>query len=267
MTNYLEVAERAARAGGQILLDWQHRITAREKGPRDLVTEADVASQDEIRRILLGAFPAHDFLGEEDGPIVHPGGASPASGVRAPFRWIVDPLDGTANYVHGLQSFAVSIALENAGQLVAGTVYDPIMDECFSAVTGDGAWLNGKPLRTSRCDQLGQAMVAASFSPQVPRGSNEISRFVEVLHHCQSVRRLGSCALNLCYVAAGRLDAYWTTCVKSWDAAAGVLLVQEAGGVVSNLTGGPFDLENPEFVAAASPQLHRALVEVIRTAG
>lgn len=253
MPKYLEVAETAARAGAKILLAWQNRITAREKAPKDLVTEADVASQEEIRKILLGAFPDHDFVGEEDG--LEP------SQVRATsrFRWIVDPLDGTANYVHGLQSFAVSIALAEEGQIIAGLIYDPILDECYTAAVGEGAFCNGKPIRPSRCERLDQAMIAASFPPQVPRGSIEITRFIEVLHRCQSVRRLGSCALNLCYVACGRLDGYWTTCVKAWDAAAGILIVQEAGGLATDLDGGPFDLDRPEFIASASPTVHAEL--------
>lgn len=266
MTKFLEISQHAARAGGQILLDWQNRITAREKGPKDLVTEADLASQNEIRQILLDAFPDHDFLGEEDAPLSDAERRQRETH-RAEYRWIVDPLDGTANYVHGLQSFAVSIALERRGQVIAGVVYDPILDECYSAEKGAGAWLNGKRLQTSKCLELRKAMVAASFSPQVSRGSNEITRFIEVLHTCQSVRRLGSCALNLSYVAAGRLDAYWTTCVKSWDAAAGILLVEEAGGHVSNLAGDSFDLENPEFIASATSELGRELGQVIRSAG
>src|SRR5205085_179825 len=126
MSQFLNVAERAARAGGAILLEYQHRITSREKGPRDLVTEADLASQRRIREILLAEFPKHDFLGEEDDPQ-----APPASG--GDYRWVVDPLDGTLNYVHGLQAYAVSIALEHCGEIIAGAVFDPILNECYAA--------------------------------------------------------------------------------------------------------------------------------------
>lgn len=265
MNAYLEACEEAARAGGQILLDWQHRISAREKAPRDLVTEADIASQKEIRRILLGTFPEHDFLGEEDEPTTADG--RPRATALDAFCWIVDPLDGTANYVHGLQSFAVSIALRSSGRTVAGTVFDPILNECYSATAGAGSTRNRQPIRPSLCRRLDQAMVAASFSPNITRDSLEVTRFLDVLEQCQSIRRLGSCALNLCYVAAGRLDAYWTTSVKAWDAAAGILLVEEAGGVVSNLQGGPFDLDNPEFIAAATPELHAELLEILGSSG
>lgn len=257
MSSFLEICEKAARAGGKVLQDWRPRFTAREKSPRDLVTEADVASQEEIRRILLNSFPDHAFVGEEDA-------ASQSANIPADQpRWIVDPLDGTANYVHGMTGYSVSIALVHNGRLQVGTVYDPILDECYSAARGQGAWLNGKRLKPSACRTLDRAMIAASFSANVPRGSLEVTRFVEVLHVCQSVRRLGSCALNLCYVAAGRLDAYWTTAVKSWDAAAGILMVEEAGGTVTNVEGGPFVLERPEFAVSATPELNRSLVEVL----
>ena len=263
MNSYLEVCERAARAGGAVLLDWQPRITAREKSPRDLVTEADVASQKLIREIVWQAFPDHEFLGEEDLPGANTPPGRVAGDPPSAYRWIVDPLDGTANYVHGLNSFAVSIALEHAGRTIAGVVFDPVLGECYTAAAGEGAFLNGKPVRTSGCARLDQAMVAASFSSNVARGSPEVTRFIEVLHSTQTVRRLGSCALNLCYVASGRLDAYWTTSVKSWDVAAGMLVVAEAKGTISNLEGGPFDVDRPEFVVAATADLHRQLVEVL----
>jgi myo-inositol-1(or 4)-monophosphatase len=256
MPQYLPAAEQAARAGGEILLDFQHRITGREKGPRDLVTEADLASQRRIREILLAKFPDHDFLGEEDDPQ-----APPAAG--RDYRWIVDPLDGTLNYVHGMQAFAVSIALEHRGEIIAGAVFDPIMNECYTAAQGEGARLNGKPLKASACQTAGASLVAASFPPLVDRNSLEVVRFLAALEACQGVRRLGSAALNLAYVAAGRLDAYWATSVKIWDIAAGVLLVREAGGLVTHVTGRPLDLRNPELLAAASEPLNRELVGIL----
>jgi len=265
MVEFGEVCERAARAGGHVLLNYRSRFRVREKAPRDLVTDADLASQRAIRDIVLGMFPDHDFLGEEDDPTATRSGRAVAADGRP--RWIVDPLDGTANYVHGLQGFAVSIAVEQQGQLLAGTVFDPVSGECFTARVGQGAWLNGRPLAVSNCVDPGQAMVAASFSPDVTRDSVEIRRFVEILVACQSVRRLGSCALNLSYVAAGRLDAYWTTSVKTWDVAAGALLVAEAGGLTTNLDGGRLDLERPEFLSAGTAQLHADLLGILRSTG
>ncbi len=267
MDEFITICEQAARAGGAVLLDWQDRITAREKGPRDLVTEADVASQSEIQRILMAAFPDHAFLGEEDAAAeVTLVKTENSASTSSRFRWIVDPLDGTTNYVHGLPAYSVSVALQRDGELLVGTVFDPILDECYSASAGRGAFLNGRPLRTSPCSTVSQALVAASFSANVPRGSIEVTRFIEVLHSCQALRRLGSAALNLCYLAAGRLDAYWATSVKIWDVAAGILLVREAGGVVSDITGKPLNLADPALVAAATPELHEELLSVLARA-
>lgn len=262
MREFLSVCEQAARAGGAVLLDWQHRFTPREKGLRDLVTEADVASQKAIRDILLGHFPSHDFLGEEDASFP----AEAKTSGNSEFRWIVDPLDGTANYVHHMPAFAVTIALQRAGETILGIVFDPIANEFFHAVKGEGTWLGGRKIESSGCTSPEQAMVAVSFAPNVPRGSVEIARFVEALHSCQSVRRLGSAALNLAYLAAGRLDAYWATSVKIWDVAAGLLMVEEAGGSVSHISGGPLDLNNPEFLASASQPLHAEMLQIISRA-
>ncbi|MCO6454292.1 MAG: inositol monophosphatase [Pirellulaceae bacterium] len=258
MSEFLQVAEQAARAAGRVLRDLSGRVQIREKGPKDLVTEADLAAQRVIRDILLGAFPGHQFLGEEDlpetdGPRERPGD----------YCWVVDPLDGTTNYSHQLPQYSVSIALVRNDQVQVGLVYDPSLDEVFSAEAGRGAALNGVPIQTSRCQHLAAALVAASFSANVPRGSTEIARFVEVLHSAQALRRMGSAALNLCYLAAGRLDAYWATSVKSWDVAAGWLLVREAGGMVTGVDGGPFDWRQPHFAAASTPALHGELLEVL----
>ncbi|MEE3370874.1 MAG: inositol monophosphatase family protein [Planctomycetota bacterium] len=258
MSDFIKVCERAARAGGDVLLKWQQRIQAREKGPKDLVTQADIESQEVIQEILLKAFPDHGFLGEED-----PLGAVEGPPAEGEYCWVVDPLDGTANYVHGLQSFAVSIALRCGGDVIAGTVYDPIRDECYNAVRGEGAWLNGAAIAASGCRVLEQALVAVSFPASVPRGSEEIAGFIEVLHRSRAVRRLGSAALNLSYLAAGRLDGYWASSVKIWDVAAGVLLVQEAGGVVSGPGGGTFDLDAPKLATAATSELHAELISAL----
>ncbi len=254
----IEVATQAARAAGKLLVEMQPRVTAREKGPKDLVTEADLAAQEVIRDILLGEFPDHEFVGEEDGlpPIEpHSGGSK--------CRWIVDPLDGTTNYVHKLQTFAVSIAVECGGVMQAGVVFDPIMDECFTATAGGGAFLNGQPIQSSDCTELEKTLAAASFSTSLDPQSPEIARFVRMLLECRAVRRLGSAALNLCYVASGRLDAYWATSVKPWDVAAGVLIVQEAGGAVSHISGEPYAVTDPRFAAASTPDLHDAMIPVL----
>jgi myo-inositol-1(or 4)-monophosphatase len=251
----LSVAESAARAGGEVLLAWEGRVQAREKGPNDLVTEADLEAQDTIEAVIRGHFSNHDFLGEE-GNTTWPR--------QSEYRWIVDPLDGTTNFIHGLPQYAVSIGVEHKSQLVAGVIFDPKSNECFTAQRGGGAHLNGTAMRVSSCREIEEALLVASFSPQVSRDSMEIRRFIEVIVSCRAMRRLGSAALNLAYVAAGRLDGYWATSLKTWDVAAGALILREAGGTLSGVDGRPFDLEHPTIVATATETLHRQLLEVLR---
>ncbi len=262
MRQYLETCENAARAGGQVLLDWQGKIKAREKGPKDLVTEADLASQEVIQKTLLSVFPDHRFVGEED---EH--GEEDHESLQNGFCWICDPLDGTTNYVHQLPNFCVSIALRHDDQLLVGVVFDPVSNECFSAVSGEGAFLNGQSIRVSDCTEMPKALVAVSLPPQVKRDAPEVQKFLDVLISSQALRRLGSAALNLSYLAAGRLDGYWATDTKIWDVAAGVLLVREAGGEVSSSRGGPFRLGAPGLLAASTGELHQALTALVTSNG
>jgi myo-inositol-1(or 4)-monophosphatase len=255
--DYLTLCEQAARAGGQALLSWIGRFEVREKGPSDLVTQADCASQEAIRQVLLTAFPQHAFISEEEEGQLDP---------SAEYCWVVDPLDGTTNYVHQLPHYAVSVALLNRGRPIAGVVFDPVHDECFTAAKGRGAYVNGRPIHASRVRDLSQALVAASFSAKVEAGSLEIDQFLAALLACQSVRRTGSAALNLSYVAAGRLDAFWALSTKAWDVAAGVLLVEEAGGVVTRLDGDPLGLELPHPVASATRPLHAQFRNLLQNA-
>lgn len=257
MPDYLTICEAAARAGGRELMEWLGRINPQEKAPKDLVTEADLASQRKITNIVLEAFPDHAFLGEEDDQELI------SANQDAEYRWIVDPLDGTTNFVHQLPAFSVSVALECRGEVIVGVIYDPTSDECFSASLGDGAFLNGKPIRVSSCTSLHEALLVASFSASVQRDSAEIGRFLEVLVECQALRRLGSAALNLAYLACGRLDGYWATSVKIWDVAAGILLAREAGAVVRGIDGGELELARPRLVAAASSELLAELADAL----
>jgi myo-inositol-1(or 4)-monophosphatase len=269
MPDFLAVCEQAARAGGAVLLDWADRFSVREKGPSDLVTEADLASQEVVRGILLAAFPDHDFLSEEDpfppGAIAGQArdSARPAGQLPDRYRWIVDPLDGTTNYVHRIPEFAVSIGLERAGEVLVGCVFNPVDGECFKASRSGGAFLNGRRLAVSQATELSHALVAASFPPKVDPGSRVLRDFAEVIVACQSIRRTGSAALNLCYVAAGRFDAYWARETKIWDVAAGSLLIREAGGLITSLDGSPFRLDRPQFIAAATEPLHRQLRAIV----
>jgi len=262
MNDYISICEQAARAGGAVLMDWRGKFKVREKARADLVTEADLASQEAIRDLVLGAFPDHDFLGEEAFPEDISSTAADSQ-QKSSFRWIVDPLDGTTNYVHGLPGYSVSVALERDGEMIAGTIFDPISGECFTAEKGGGAFLAGERLATSHVESMAEALIASSFPPHVRRDDIDVTRFIDVLCECQAVRRLGSAALNLCHVAAGRLDAYWATSVKTWDVAAGLLIVREAGGLVTDLDGSPVDIANPRFAASATETLHAELLQLL----
>jgi len=252
----MDVCQMAAGKAGQLLKEHLGNVTPRHKGPGDLVTEADFAAQNAVREVVESHYPDHGFVGEE--------GAVLKAGLVPEFVWYVDPLDGTTNFVHGLRHFAVSIGIARRGELVCGVVYDPNAEELFSAIRGCGATLNGQPLRTSSVSGLADALVAVSLPVHAPRGHKAMEQVLDVIGVCQGVRRLGSAALNLCYVAAGRFDAYWDTKTQIWDVAAGVLMVREAGGTVSGLDGGPFDLARPAAVAAANAELHGELMQVLQ---
>ena len=256
MSRYLTLCERAARTGGRQLQDWVGRIEAKEKGPSDLVTQADLASQAAIRELVMAEFPDHGFVAEE----------SAAEATEAKFCWYVDPLDGTTNYVHQFPHYATSIGLARNGQVIAAAIYDPVHDECFLAERGQGAWLNGNPLKTSSVTELRAALLAANFPAQVRVDAAEVLEFLAALQACQSVRRTGSAALNLAYVAAGRLDGFWAHSTYAWDVAAGILLVEEAGGQVSDLQNQRLDLARPHPVATANDELHPKVLALLRQA-
>lgn len=248
------LAVEAAGAGGRTLLAWRDKFTTREKGPADLVTDADLASQRAVRELLLSVRPDDAFVGEESSA----GDVELAAGRVC---WVVDPLDGTTNYVHGFPMYATSVAATLDGALLAGAVYDPLRDEMFSAALGDGATLNDQPLRVTEATELGESLVAVSLPPRVEPNSPDLARFISVVEKCRAVRRSGSAALNLAYVAAGRLDAHWAHTIHAWDAAAGVLLCLEAGAHVTNCSGGPFELWPADYLVASTPELHTALLE------
>jgi len=248
----LEVALEAARRAGGVLRDGfgaRHRIEY--KGEVDLVTETDGRAEEVIREVLLGAFPTYGVLGEEGGE---------TSG-EEDARWIVDPIDGTTNFAHGFPMFAVSIALEKAGEVVLGVVHDPINEETFVAERGKGARLNGAGIGVSEAEELVRALVVTGFPydrEEVPAAVDLFGRFAT---RAQDMRRLGSAALDLCYVAAGRLDAYYERGIHAWDVAAAGLILEEAGGTTTDYQGHPFELEGGEMVASNGP-LHPAMIEL-----
>ncbi|MCC6493532.1 MAG: inositol monophosphatase [Pirellulales bacterium] len=250
----LKVCEEAARAGAEELLSWRGRFQWRQKAPRDVVTDADLASEQAIRQVVAARFPDHGILAEE---APHP------DQLQRPYCWIADPLDGTANYAHRLPCYAVSIAVAHQGKLLAGVVLDPERDECFSAHVGDGARLDGELLSPSGIETMDEALAAISFPAQLQEDSADLQAFLRAAFCCQAIRRTGSAALNLAYVACGRLDAHWAHEIHVWDAAAGILLIQQAGGVATGANGRPFDLTKPDYLTAATPALHRALLPLV----
>ena len=255
---YLKAAVEAASLAGEVLRNFRSKFSTREKAPRDLVTDADVAAQQTIERYFHNKFPDHAFLGEESTPAIRQ--AALESGK---LLWVVDPLDGTANYVHGLSMYAVSIALVRGADVQVGVVHDPVSGDMFTA-TKDGPALNqGQPIKSSSCVALNYAMVAASFPAGVQRTDPEVEQFLRVLVRSQSVRRLGSAALNLCYVAQGCLDAYWASNVQAWDVAAGILIAQRAGAQCKDVSGQAFNLWQPKPLVCSTAALEAELLECI----
>jgi myo-inositol-1(or 4)-monophosphatase len=249
-------AVEAVLAAGKIQLDHVGTdFQIRKKGKIDLVTEVDVACERMFRALIAERFPDHQVVAEELG------GNEP---VRASHCWIFDPLDGTNNYAHGLPIFCSSLALEVNGEVVVGAVYDPSRKELFTATRGGGAFLNGSPLGVSNLDTLIDALLVTGFSYGVhERRKSLVDLFEAFLGEAQAVRRLGSAALDLCYVAAGRFEGFWEQHLKPWDTAAGALLVQEAGGRVTGLDGDPFDIRHGHLVAS-NGAVHEAMLAVIR---
>jgi myo-inositol-1(or 4)-monophosphatase len=257
LLTYLETAKEAAGRAAAVLEDWRPRFQVREKARFDLVTDADLESQRTIRELIHQRFPDHAFLGEEDT------GSERRPPPDAPPTWIVDPIDGTTNYVHDCPLYCISIGLQVAGELVVGVVHDPTRPEMFWAAKGHGAWLNDRRLQTSRVDRLDAALLSTGFPPDL-RGQEHILewwRYFSLRTH--SLRRTGTTALNLAYVACGRFDGYWAFDNHVWDVAAGAVLVREAGGMISNVDGTPYDPYTPDAVATNGP-LHPVMLECFK---
>ena len=248
-----EVAERAAREAGDYLLSAFGRVSAREKAPGDLVTDADLESQRRIAATLAEAFPDHTLMAEEDG--VEPDPARP-------FRWIVDPLDGTINFAHGVPFWCVSIALEHLGELVVGVVRQPILGETFSAARGQGATRNGEAMHVSGASSLRDSLIVCGMPTDFAgQADEEMALFARFSAGTHSVRRTGNSAWNLAMTAAGAFEVCYSTRLLPWDMAAGVVLVREAGGTVTNLDGSPHDLYSNQ-VLATNGLVHRPATQI-----
>jgi myo-inositol-1(or 4)-monophosphatase len=215
-------------------------FTVSKKGAIDLVTEVDIACERMCREVIADHFPDHTVIGEE---LV-------SDERSASHRWVFDPIDGTTNYAHGLPVYCASLALEIDGVAEVGAIFDPSRQELFTAERALGAFRNGQPLRVSETGSVGDALLATGFPYDVrARGPELIHLFGRFLERARAVRRLGSAALDLCYVAAGRFDGFWEEHLKHWDVAAGVLIVREAGGTVTGMDGAPLDLSAPHLIA------------------
>ncbi len=259
MAPTLSDLQRLARQAGEILrvgYEQEHQVDY--KGTIDLVTEIDRQSEEFVLAEIQRLFPGHQIVSEEIGLV--PG--------RAGDQWFVDPLDGTVNYAHGIPFFSVSIAYANEGVITLGAVYDPMRDELFSAEHGQGASLNGRKLRVSQVTELQRSLLVTGFPYDAwTTQHNNLDYFGRFAKMSQGVRRLGSAALDLSYVAAGRLEGYWELSIKPWDVAAGGLIAAEAGATVTNLVGQPDYLIPPCSLLAAPPSLHAKMKVVLDEKG
>ncbi|MEW6439762.1 MAG: inositol monophosphatase family protein [bacterium] len=250
----LELAVEAAREAAGIQMEALGKPhTIGFKGETDLVTEVDRACESAIVRKIRSAFPDHGFLLEE----------SRSAPADSPFLWIVDPLDGTTNYAHGFPHFCTSIALRHKGLTVAGVVLDPVRNELFTAVRGGGALLNGEAIRVSREGRLIRCLLATGFPKNIREARDaNLRRFSRLIRQARSVRRSGSAALDLCYVAAGRIDGYWVLELAPWDAAAGLLVVSEAGGRATSFSGSSA-ASGRKGVVASNGRIHAQLLRLL----
>ncbi len=271
--NIAQIGRQAALAAGAVIrLNYEqpHEITM--KGAIDPVTETDYQCQDLIMDIIHRAFPDHGFLAEErvgeggqSSSAAAPGCSGPAWEADPPSacRWIIDPLDGTVNFAHGCPAFCVSIALEADGILEYGVIYDPMRDELFEGVRGGGATRNGRPIRVSATDRLDRALIATGFPydirERVPETMARLGRIVAV---SQGLRRGGSAALDMCYVACGRFDGYFEENLKPWDTAAGLVILTEAGGRITTFDGSDYDIYSPN-IATSNGVLHQKMLEYL----
>jgi len=252
----LNFATDIAREAGNLLVQKLGTAKVTTKGEINLVTEADIAAENLIIDRIRSYHPQHGILAEESGEAV-------LKGKPSEWKWIIDPLDGTSNYAHGYPCFCVSIALERAGQLEVGVVYDPMRDEMFAAERGRGATLNDRKIRVSSVEELSGAMLCTGFPYNVRERSDFARDFTNFTMNAQAVRRDGSAALDLAYVACGRFDGFWEDGLSPWDIAAGALLILEARGRVTNFNDQPLDIYN-EQVLASNGLIHDAMMHVLR---
>ena len=261
---FLATAVEAALAAGRVQrAHFRTTIDIQKKGAIDLVTEIDLRVEREFRALIAERFPDHAVLGEEGIEIGNQFDELIPDFNSGRYRWIIDPIDGTTNYAHGLAIFCVSIALEIDGRTDLGVIYDPMADELFTAERGAGARLNGELMHVTPCAEIGDALLCTGFPYSVrEKPGHLIAGFAEFMRVSQAVRRLGSAALDLCYVAAGRFDGFYEESLKAWDVAAGALIVEEAGGCVSGTSGEPFS-PHAGHIVASNGHLHAEMLSTL----
>ena len=254
---YLEAAiEAATMAGREIMAVQSGERTVEYKGDIDLVTEMDIRAEEIIKDFLSSSFPHIGILAEESG----------LSGSVSGMRWIIDPIDGTTGYSHGIPHFGVSIALEQEGILEVGVVFNPPLKECFSAIRGKGAYLNGKAIGVSEERDLKRSLLATGFPyDRQTSPDNNVAQFNAFLMKAQGIRRFGSAALDLCYTAAGRFDGYWEMKLKPWDTAAGILILTEAGGKVTDYRGGAYSIYDAQLLCS-NGHIHDQMIDILKGA-
>ncbi len=252
----LDTAIEAAREAGTFLMESLGKVRSievKEGQARNLVSEIDKGSEERIIKRIRGTFPGHDILAEESGD----------HGRSSDFRWIIDPLDGTTNFLHGVPIFAVTIAVEQRGELVAGVTFDPNRNELFTTEKGAGTFLNGRRISVTHAGTLIESLIVTGFPYDLAeRADRPLDHFNNFALEAQGIRRLGSAALDLAYVAAGRFDGYWEVSLNPWDIAAGALMVEEAGGRTSDLSGRPLSVYQRQIVAT-NGKIHEACLEVL----
>ncbi len=255
-TEFLAAAWEAAKSAGSLIRDnWRKKKQIEYKSSIDLVTAIDRESEQLIVRTLQKRFPQHAILAEENTAI---------GGNESDYRWIIDPLDGTTNFAHDYPQFSVSIALERQGKVILGLVHDPIREETFKAYEGQGAYLNESPIHVSEGAELGKALVATGFPyDRREKADFYLSFYKKFMMSTHGVRRAGSAALDLCFVACGRVDGFWEFGLHAWDIAAGSLIVKEAGGTVTDLSGQQFSIMGTETLAS-NGRIHEAMLQAIR---
>jgi len=254
----LSIAIKAARRAGSVInratLDGAI-LDVRSKRANDFVTQVDKGAEEAAIGVIRTAYPDHAVLAEESGENL--------GGTKTDYRWIIDPLDGTTNFIHGFPQYCVSIGIEHRGALAHAVVYDPGKNELYTASKGRGAFLNDRRLRVTRCAKLGDALVGTGFPfKELSRVDPYLRQLRTVMSSCAGVRRAGSAALDLAYVAAGRLDAFWEMGLSPWDMAAGALLIQEAGGLVGDLSGDQGYMRSGD-IAAATPKVFPQLLQAL----